>query len=190
MMFKRHAALVGDAGTTAPRIVTGPEAAKAAASIAATQDRRDEWPYAWSFPPPRATRVFRVGSVLSPNPATETQVLLYRVPQGYRMWLTAVVMNYQGTGFTPGTGDILWTLDKNKPVGVAPLQGEIIQGFGGIMVPLGSLVYPWPLPMPELLGPTDELRSKVTTTANIPVGGTNYFHSVFLGWLEPETKGR
>jgi len=187
MMPKRHE---GANAGTGPRIVTGPEAVKAAASIAAIQDRRDEWPYPWSFPPPRATRVQRIGSLLSPAPATETQILLYRVPQGYRFWLTKVVMNYLGTGFTPGTGDILWTLDKNRPVGVAPLQGEIIQGFGGLTVPLGSFVFPWPLEMPELLGPTDELRSKVTTTAAIPVGSNNWFHAMFLGWLEPETKGR
>jgi len=173
-----------------PRIVTGPEAVKAAASIAATQDRRDEWPYPWCFPAPRASRVFRVNSVLSPNVATETEVLLYRVPQGYRFWLTALVQTYVGAGFTAGSGDILWTLDKNRPVGVAALQGETIQGFGSLGIPLGSLYFPWPLEMPELLGPTDELRSKVLTTSAIPVGGNNYFHSIFCGWLEPETKGR
>jgi len=172
------------------RLVTGPEAVKAAASMAAVQDRRDEWPYSWEFPPPRAIRVFQVGSIPSPNPATLTQVLLYKVPQGFRFWLTALVQIYAGTGFTPGGGDILWTLDKNTPVGVGTLQGEVIQGFGGLGIPLGSLLYPWPLEMPELLAPTDELRSKILTTAAIPVGGTNYFHSIFCGWLEPETKGR
>ena len=128
-----------------PRIVTGPEAVKAAASIAATQDRRDEWPYPWCFPAPRASRVFRVNSVLSPNVATETEVLLYRVPQGYRFWLTALVQTYVGAGFTAGAGDILWTLDKNRPVGVAALQGETIQGFGSLGIPLGSLYFPGPL---------------------------------------------
>ena len=173
-----------------PRIVTGPEAVKAAASIAATQDRRDQWPYPWSFPPPRASRVFRFASLLSPAPATETEVLLYRVPQGYRFWLRSIVLNYVGAGFTAGSGDILWTLDKNRPVGTAPLQGETIQGFGNVPFPLGSFQYPWPLELPELLGPTDELRSKVIVTAAIPTGGNNYFHSIVCGWLEPETKGR
>jgi hypothetical protein len=173
-----------------PRIVTGPEAVKAAAAMAATQDRRDQWPYPWSFPAPNAKRVFRVGSLLAPAPATETEVLLYRVPQGYRFWLDEIVQVYLGAGFIPGTGDILWTLDKNRPVGVATLQGEIIQGFGGLGIPLGALAYPWPLRMPELLGPTDELRSKITVTAAIGAGGTNWFHSIFSGWLEPETKGR
>ena len=173
-----------------PRIVTGPEAVKAVASMAATQDRRDQWPYPWNFPPPNALRVFRVGSLLSPNPATQTEVLSYQVPQGFRFWLTALVQIYAGTGFTPGSGDVLWTLDKNQPVGVVPLQGEVVQGFGSLGIPLGSLLYPWPLQMPELLLATDVLRSKVITTVAIPVGVTNYFHSVIEGWLEPETKGR
>ena len=90
-----------------PRVVMGPEAVKAAASIAATQDRRDEWPYPWCFPAPRASRVFRAASVVSPNVATETEVLLYRVPQGYRFWLDEIVQVYFGAGFIPGTGDIL-----------------------------------------------------------------------------------
>jgi hypothetical protein len=131
-----------------------------------------------------------VGSLLSPNPATQTEVLSYQVPQGFRFWLTALVQIYAGTGFTPGSGDVLWTLDKNQPVGVVPLQGEVVQGFGSLGIPLGSLLYPWPLQMPELLLATDVLRSKVITTVAIPVGGTNYFHSVIEGWLEPETKGR
>src|ERR1035437_4756709 len=115
-----------------PRIVTGPEAVKAAAAIAATHDRRDQWPYPWSFPPPNARRVFRVGSVLAPAPATETEVLVYRVPQGYQFWLVSIVQVYLGAGFIAGAGDILWTLDRNRPVGVATLQGEIIQGFGNV----------------------------------------------------------
>ena len=178
-----------------PRIVTGPEAVKAAANLAATQDRRDQWPYPWNFPSPGASRVFRVGSVVAPATATQTEVLVYRVPQGYRFWLCALLQTYVGAGWIAGSGDILWTLDKNRPVGVAPLQGEVIQGFGNIGIGLGSMLngcvtYLCPLAMPELLAPTDELRSKVITTAAIPVGGTNYFHSIFSGWLEPETKGR
>ena len=178
-----------------PRIVTGPEAVKAVASIAATQDRRDQWPYPWSFPPPNAKRVFRGNSVLSPNPATETEVLLYRVPQGFRFWLTAILQVYVGAGWVSGSGDIFWTLDKNQPVGVVPLQGEVIQGFGNVPVGLGCMIggcvaYMLSLGVPELLAPTDVLRSKVITTVAIPVGGTNYFHSIFEGWLEPETKGR
>ena len=178
-----------------PRIVTGPEAVKAVASMAATQDRRDEWPYPWSFSPPNALRVFRVGSLVSPNPATQTEVLRYQVPQGFRFWLTAILQAYQGAGWIAGSGDILWTLDKNQPVGVAALQGEIIQGFGNIGIGLGAMLngcvtYMLPLSRPELLLATDVLRSKVTTTVAIPAGGTNYFHSIFDGWLEPETKGR
>ena len=178
-----------------PRIVTGPEAVKAVASMAATQDRRDQWPYPWIFAPPNALRVFRVGSLPSPNPATQTEVLAYQVPQGFRFWLSAILQAYQGSGWVAGSGDILWTLDKNQPVGVVPLQGEIIQGFGNIGIGLGAMLngcvtYVLPLSKPELLLATDILRSKVTTTAAIPVGGTNYFHSIFEGWLEPETKGR
>lgn len=179
-----------------PRVVTGPEAVKAAAAIAAVEDRRDQWPYPWSFPPPNAKRVFRVGSLLAPAapvfPAltVTTEVLAYQVPQGYRFWLCSIVQVYIGAGFVAGSGDILWTLDKNRPIGVAPLQGEVVQGFAAVGLPLGSLAYPWPLDMPELLGPTDILRSKVTTTNAIPQGNSNFFHSIFSGWLEPETKGR
>ena len=178
-----------------PRIVTGPEAVKAAASIAAVQDRRNQWPYPWSFPPPDAKRVFAVGSIDSPAVATLSQVLLYRVPQGFRFWLCSILQVYAGAGWVAGSGDILWTLDKNRPVGVPTIQGEGIQGFQNIGIGLGamlngSVMYMMPLSQPELLAPTDELRSKVLTTAAIPVGGSNYFHSIFEGWLEPETKGR
>ena len=66
-------------------------------------------------------------------------------------------------------------------MGVGTLQGEVIQGFGGLGIPLGSLLYPWPLEMPELLAPTDELRSKDSHLSGYSSGGNELLPFHFLG---------
>jgi hypothetical protein len=179
-------------GYLRPLVVTGPQAIRAATQLAKIQDRRDQWPYPWSFPPPSASRVTiglgTEGTLAAPAPATQAQVLEYTVRSGFMFWLVSIVQVYLGTGFTPGSGDIIWSLDRNTPLGGGTLQGSPIQGFQAVDVPLGSLVLPWTLDMPEVFQPYDVIRSKVLTTSAIPAGAPNYFKSVFRGWLAPATE--
>jgi hypothetical protein len=171
--------------TSTVRLVTGREAAKAARALQTLVERRDAWPFPHSYAPPNSQRVQVVQSIAAPVVGVQAVVAAYTVPLGFRFWLTDIVQLFTGSGFIPGRGDATWQLDKNSPVGIANLSALLIDGFAALDVTLGSLLFPWPLRMPELLEPNDVLRSKVTTTAAIAAGTPNYFTSMFLGWLVP-----
>jgi hypothetical protein len=174
------------------RMVTGPIATKMAKALERLQKRRDEWPFWWSFPAPDSTRVHAVGVVPSPAPATQTQILQYNVPSGYQFAFRKITQVYIGASFTPGSGDIVWTLDINTPLGVSAAQGYTVQGFANQIIPYGGFVggffTGYELEKPEILGPLDQLRSKVTTDINIPVGAPNFFISIFDGLLYPSNE--
>jgi hypothetical protein len=171
------------------RMVTGPIAAKMAKALERLQKRRDEWPYWWSFPAPDSKRVHQVGVLASPNPATLTQILAYTVPSGFQFALRRITQLYLGASFTPGGGDIVWNLDVNTPVGIPAAQGYTVQGFGQSTIPYGGFFtgffMGYELEQPEIIGPLDTLRSKVTTDVVIPVGAPNFFISIFDGLLYP-----
>jgi hypothetical protein len=131
------------------------------------------------------------GTVVTPAapvlPATTvtTEVLGYRVKEGHRFFLSEVVLNYVGAGFTAGLGDIIWLLDRNAPTFIASPMAARVKGFEMLDFPAGSFQIPWRLEPPEIFQPGDHIRSKVITTAAIPAGSPNLFISVFKGWLVP-----
>ena len=174
-------------------VVTGPEAAKAAHALLKKRERRDEWPFPWEFPPKGAEPVFQVGTVIAPIAAKLTEILAYAVPAGLQFALAEIVQVYVGSGFVPGAGSILWTVDVDQAVGVPSLQGNPLPGLARIPIPLGAYgdaigggVYaPWRFRKPYLIGPEQVLRSKCITTNTIPAGVPNYLVSVFSGWTWP-----
>ena len=169
------------------RVLSGPDSVRAAAEIERANVRKDTWPYDWVYPPRNSQDVRASASIASPLPATQTEVLAYTVPPGFMFYLVALVQIYTGSGFVPGSGDITWVVDVNRAVGTS-FPGNPVRWFGSDVVPLGSLVIPWPLARAEVFYPNDVLRSKVTTTAAIPDGVPNYFTSMFLGWIVPNEK--
>jgi len=175
------------------RVVTGAEAVKAAEAMARMQRNWDLWPYPWVFPPPDGERVHVEGIIPAPAAATQTIVTSYTVDNGFNFILWGIFQVYSGGGFILGAPDITWVLDINEPLGGGVVQGYPVQGFQSSNIPKGallggSLYAPYLLPKPEILSPTDTLRSKVTTTVNIPQGAPNYFITVFLGWKIPYAK--
>lgn len=180
------------------RILSGPSAAAAQRAMSMMVQRKNDWPYTHSYPPPQAVRVHPEGIIPAPAVATQTQVLQYQVPDGFQFAFTSLIALYSGAGFVLGSTDITWVLDVNTPI-VAPAgssgQGYPIQGMSPSNIPKGALSFneqsiysAWDLPMPEVLSPLDILRSKVTTTISIPVGAPNFFISIFLGWMWQTTK--
>lgn len=174
------------------RVVSGVEAIRAAAKLKMLQLRRDLWPYEWVFPPPDSERVHQEGTldVTTLTAATAAQVLAYRVQNNYRFMLNGLVLLYIGAGvFTPGDGNVVFGLDINVPVGVTSLQGYPVQGFDNSGIPKGAyqsgVFAPYPLaPKPEVIGPSDTLRAKVTVT-NAIIGAGGRVIAIFDGWLLP-----
>lgn len=174
------------------RMVSGTEEIRAANLLRRLQERRELWPYEWVFPPPDSQRVHHEGTVdvSTLTAATAAQVDSYQVQNNYRFMLNGVVLLYVGSGtFTPGDGNVVFGLDINVPIGVTALQGYPVQGFDNSGIPKGAYLsgvfFPYPLaPKPEIIGPTDQLRSKVTVSASIIASGGRVI-SIFDGWLLP-----
>jgi hypothetical protein len=182
-----------DAPAQPSRIVTGEEAVRAAQSLMQVRSNQQAWPYPWIFPQQSAVRVHVEGVLAAPVAATQTQLISYQVPNGYQMAFEGVVLLYNGAGYVIGSTDITWVLDINTPLGGGVVQGYPVQGFSASNIPkggiggVGSGVFaPYPLLQPEILGPLDTLRAKVTTTVTIPAGAPNFFISIFEGWIWPD----
>lgn len=175
------------------RVVSGPEALEAVRGLERQrQDRRDQWPYEWVFPPPDSERVHQEGTVdvTTLTAATAGLVLSYEVQGNYRFYLNGLVLLYIGNGiFTPGDGNVVFGLDINVPIGVTSLQGYPVQGFDNSGIPKGAyangIYAPYPLgPRPEIIGPENTLRAKVTASAAI-VASIGRVLAIFDGWLAP-----
>lgn len=172
------------------RIVTGPEAIQAAELERRLQSRRNKWPYEWVYPPPDSQRVHQEASidVGTLTPAVQAQVLSYQVQNNYYFYLNGLVLLYIGTNtFVPGDGNVVFGLDINVPIGVSSPQGYPVQGFDNSGIPKGAYISgifaPYPLaPKPELIGPEDILRAKITVSASITQGRVI---AIFDGWLQP-----
>ena len=178
------------------RVISGVEQAKAADKLRRLADRRAQWPYEWVFPPPDSQRVHQEASLdvatgASGGPlvaGTQYQVLAYQVQNNYRFMLNGLVQLYIGSNtFVPGDGNVTWNLDVNIPVGITSPQGYPVQGFDNSGIPKGAyfsgIYAPYPLaPKPEIIGPSDTLRSKVTVSSSITTGR---IIAIFDGWLLP-----
>jgi hypothetical protein len=170
--------------------LTGPSANF---SVRALEQRRKDWPYDWIYPPENSIRVRASNSIAAPAAATQTVVLAYTVPAGYYFVMAGLVQTLVitvGSAFVQGSGSVTWTIDVNTQIGITGPIGYPVQGFTNEVVTLGSTVIPWPLVRPDEFNENDVIRSKITTTAAITAGAGNYFTSMFLGWILPESSRR
>jgi hypothetical protein len=128
-----------------------------------------------------------------PAPATNAQTLIlqYKVPNGFRFRLTGLLLGCNCSAWTPGDGNVVFSLSLNKPVGSTASQGAPIQGFGNITVPLGSFEHgPWPIPEDErsLCESRDVVYvSVVSNPLVIAPGLPNVFTAMLVGDIWPLT---
>lgn len=173
-------------------VLQGPESIAAAQALRNERAQKEQWPYPWVYPPPGAIRVLAggdsSGTIVTPaQNVAAVQGVAYTVDEGFQFALTELVVAYfntttANTGIAPGA--FKWSLDVDSPVGLTSFQGSPIQGLTNIDVPLGSLVLPWPLRMPELFQPNQTIRSKFVNVS-LAVGLPNYFKTILLGWKWP-----
>ena len=157
-------------------------------SGATTQGAVNNLPF-WLFP--KAGTQFRQPSKSIPTPAaaTLTQVLSYTVPAGFRFILRGIRQEFNtGTGggpiWVPGSGDILWTIDVDTPIGAPALSGYALPDLSSMADARGSQLGPWPLEGCTIFDEYETLRYKVLTTTNIPVGAPNFITCGLFGWEE------
>lgn len=170
------------------RMLSGVSSVQAAHElISAEQERRNMWPYPHIYPPPDAEDVFVVNIAATTDPAGATPtvaVVTYQVPSGKRFFLRAVLLSVTGAAsMIPGAG--LWTVDRNKAIGIANVQGSVEHGLVNVPFPLGSnLNYPWPLQRAREFEPLDVVRIK-GTNVSLSIGAPTYWIGGLFGYEVP-----
>jgi len=75
-----------------------------------------------------STSFFERGGIVTPAPGN-TLVLSFKVPTGYWGKILGLYLHYTGTGFVPGSGDIIWRIQ---------VGGRWMKGYGDMRFPIGS----------------------------------------------------
>jgi len=145
--------------------------------------------------PKIAEPVFEIGAQLVPPYGSANQIVLatHRVPANYECLITGIVLGYQGGAPIPLPGDILYTVDIDRPliVGVGSLltAGYDEKDYGNIPIQVGSFLYgkPWPVEFRHSSG--EVIRVKGLSVANVGVGAPNYLLAALFGFEWPTRKG-
>lgn len=146
------------------------------------------WPYWWEKPQAHCEPVQRILCIPTPAQGVQTVVVSLIVPAGFMFVMKGMLQNF-ATGnnpspFVDGSGDILWTIDVDIPIGATNLSGYPIADFSNMQDERGSKLGPWEVPGYRVFEQYQHLRYKVTTSANIPVGAPNFIRCGLFGWWE------
>jgi len=153
--------------------------------------QQDRWPYPWLMPRSNTQYKQIVQSIAIPAiSATPTEVLEYTVPVGFRLVLRAILQTFQtGVGgapqFVDGSGDLLWTVDVDQPIGGVALSGYGLPDLTSMAEQRGSLVNgPWALEGYTVFDQYQTLRYKITNVSSGAAGIPNYTTCGLFGWLD------
>jgi hypothetical protein len=146
-------------------------------------------PYPWVMMPPGGISFFAKGSLPAPAYGTANQIELcsYEVQDNWEGVLLDVMNLYTDNAgtFVQGSGDIVWSIDIDRPLG-SPLQtGRWLPDYFQIITQLGDLSEPWPVRGGWRMKQGETYRYKVYTVANVGVGAPNFVHAALLGWTWP-----
>lgn len=136
--------------------------------------------------PRAAVPVTVFGQVVVPA-AYGTQALIaqFTCKANYYAAFHGLVVGWSGTGQAPGPGDILFSVDIDRPLG-AINTGYPERDYGAVPFSLGSLVPgdPWPVDFRHHNG--EVIRIKATAVANVGIGVGNFFTASLLGQTWPQ----
>lgn len=167
------------------RILSGPEAVKAASKLRAKQSDKEKWPYEWYFPPDNALPRQPKGTISAPSNGVATPVLVFEVPTGFDFIMWGLVQQFTGTGLIPGSTSAVWDLLLNPSTYTGGLP---IADLAGVPFTLGDFNHFWRFAAPQKFVSLDVIQSQVTTSSAITPGGDNYFSSILVGWFLPSAK--
>lgn len=155
------------------------------------QDSDNAWPYFWKQERAFTQGVPRVAFVPTPAVGVVTLVTSVQVPAGFNFILEGFTHGFSpasgGVVWIPGSGDILWTVDVDVPIGATAVSGYGLPDMTAMDGPRGSLEQgPFMLPGYNVFGPYQVVRYKVVTTAAIPVAGGNFIFAGLIGWFDKQ----
>ncbi len=154
--------------------------------------QEDNWPFWWLKPHSNTQYRQPQKTIFAPAPATLTEVVSLTVPAGFVFILRAIRQTFQ-TGidgaavFVDGSGDILWTVDVDRPIGTTGFSGYALPDMFEMAEQRGSQENPWPIEGYTVFDEYQTIRYKVETTNAIAQGGAgspNFITCGLFGWLE------
>jgi len=150
----------------------------------AVQDRRDQWPYVHIYPPPNAIDVHAINTALVQDQGDPAiAVVTYQVNAGKRFYLQAILLSTNVAGFVPG--DVLFTIDRNSPLGISDTQFLPEHGLINVPVQLGSANFaPWRLQRAREFSSLDTIRIKAANVS-LAVGTPNQYVCGLFGYEVP-----
>lgn len=141
--------------------------------------------FPWAIPPVAEQQIFQLASVAAPAYGTQVLLVSFQVPQAMEAVINHILLEYDGSGYTIGSGAITFSVDINRPLG-ATTQGYNPPGWGSITTQLGQAIYhPWPIPGGIRLSERDTIRIKATTANPLGIGAPNYITAALIGWYYP-----
>lgn len=130
--------------------------------------------------PPQAVPFRVTGSLVTPAPAAGNQVIVSRlIPTGFDALLSGIFFGYSGTGFTQGSGDIIWRVRLNQ---------RWVKDLSAVPFILGSPVSPLPLTegQPLLSGNLLSAIVEVPNLSGLIQVNQSTVYAGLLGFLWPQ----
>lgn len=155
------------------------------------QDTDNAWPYFWREPRAYSQSVPRIKSIPTPAVGVVTLITSVQVPAGFNFILQGILHGVNlapgGVVWTPGSGDFLWTVDVDVPIGATAVSGYGLPDMTAMAEQRGSLEQgPFPVDGYNVFGPYQVVRYKVVTGAAIPVAGGNFIFAGLCGWFDKQ----
>lgn len=133
--------------------------------------------------PAVAVPVFALGAVIVPAYGTQVVLVQHQVPANYRAVFCGIVLGYAGAP-APTPGDIIYSVDIDRPLGYTSMFGYDEKDFGSIPIQLGSLQFtPWPIEFKH--SSSETIRIKGTPIANVGTGNPNNLLAALIGFEWP-----
>lgn len=140
----------------------------------------------WNVAPQNRVSRYLKGSIPAPALGVLTQIFEYLVPEGQTLVINGDMHSYSGSGFTEGSGGIIWGIDVNEPIGNTLVTGRPIAQW---IASGGDLQRVVDVPPVQIRG-GDTIRYKVILTdPMVGVGLPNMIHAALVGWLYPNARG-
>ncbi len=166
----------------------GSQLTRAAQALVDPQRALGKFEYQWLYPGPNAQMALPNGSIAIPqiiSPALTAlgTVLSYEVPDGMRFIMRGLTMNAFAADWTPGSGQLLFTMRVVFATG--PRNVEFVQNMA---FPLGTFERPWPFECPIQLAPRD-VAEVLVTNVGLPTPGANDFaYALLNGFTAPQSE--
>lgn len=119
--------------------------------------------------------------------ANQIVVATYQCPLNFVAVLRGILATFEGSGFVPGSGNIIWTLDVDVPLpSVTASAGYAFDGYANMITPKGSYANGlWKLYPGLRFADGETIRLKVQTVAVVGTGAPNFMNGELAGYIVP-----